>query len=107
LFPLARLLRLYQILMIITHLTAVSCPLARNGCAVVWGATKRPPHVPEGGDEGARDRGLRWGGAARRRAQIEHAVRHLPDAPASRCVPRLSGEPLRPMRWVIIIETWY
>ncbi len=34
-------------------------------------------------------------------------MRHLPDAPASHCVPRLPGEPLRPMKWVIIIETWY
>ncbi len=31
LFPLARLLRLYQISMIITHLTGVSSPLARSG----------------------------------------------------------------------------
>ena len=23
------------------------------------------------------------------------------------CLPRLPGGPLRPMRWVIIIETWY
>ena len=64
---------------------------------MVWATTRRPRR-----GEGARDRGLRWGGAARRRA-----LRHLPDAPASRCLPRLPGGPLRPMRWVIIIEIWY
>ncbi len=93
--------------MIITHLTGVSSPLARRGGRRGVGHHKAPAPCIQRGGEGARDRGLRWGEAARRRAQIGHAGRPLPDAPESRCAPRLPGEPLRPMRWVIIIEIWY
>ncbi len=60
-----------------------------------------PRRRPQRG-EGARDRSLRWGEAIRRRS-----LRHLPDAQASRGMPRLPSGPLRPMKWVMIIETWY
>ncbi len=67
-----RLRGLYQVSMIITHLTGVSSPLARSGRRRGVGHHKAPAPCTRRGGEGARDRGLRWGEAARRRAQIGH-----------------------------------
>ncbi len=63
--------------MINTHFTALSGPLVRNG------GRRGVPHLKAFATlaERAGERGLRWGGAARRRA-----LRRLPDAPASRRV---------------------
>ncbi len=68
----------YQISIIIAHFTAIPSPLARRGWRRSVGHHKPPAPCIRRGGERARDRGLRWGGSDRRRAQRGHAGRPLP-----------------------------
>jgi len=74
--------------------------LARSlgaGGAVVWGTTRRP----------RRRRGGKRPRPSVGRSGPPGVVAALARCTTSRCVPRLPGGPLRPMRWAIIIEIWY
>ncbi len=66
---------LYQVSMISTHFTALSGPLVRNGGRRGVGHLKAFATLTTRAGES----GLRWGGAARRRAQYRFGGRRLPD----------------------------
>jgi MFS family permease len=74
----------YQPARIDTPFTALSGPLAKQR-RPSWGGTTRPSRRRA---ERAGERGLRWGGAACRRAQIGHAGAALARCCPSRGAPR-------------------